>query len=139
MRKETMETYLMLTGSDETLQKCRLLRHEVLERVSATIARNDYGTAIRFLGVNVIFQDIKLFEPGVRWFRKRKEIDVDVEVSMRWIKTARPAEIKLALLECLINAVGIAKHHMRKDAHFESERLIDDLKVIANELTQNST
>ncbi|MBI5304892.1 MAG: hypothetical protein HY868_22350 [Chloroflexi bacterium] len=133
-----MEIDLMFTGSDDILNKCRQSRREIVELVSAVVSKNDYGTTIRFLGVNVIFQDIKLIEPGVRLFRKRKEIDVEVELRMDWVRNANVIDIKLTLLQCLINAAKIAKSRMtRKDDHFESDKLVDDLRAIASVLEKN--
>ncbi len=130
-----MELDLMFTGSEDILSRCCQPRHEVMKFVSPIVGKRDYGTTIKFLGVNIVFQDMGMIELGVRVFRTKKEIDVDVELGREWVKNAKDADIKLALLQCLIKAVGIAKQHLtRKDDDFDTDKLTADLESVLDKL-----
>lgn len=128
-----MELYLMLTGTGDIATKCDRLELELMELISATVSKG-YGTTLESIGVNVVLQDAGMIELATRVFRKRKEAAVDVELSRQWAKNASDAEIRIALLECLIKAVGLVREHLRDDDDFDAQALVADLETLANQV-----
>lgn len=130
-RGEDMELDLMFTGAGDIPDRCRQLRHEVMELVSAVIGKKWYGDTLKSIGVNVVLQDTGLIKLGTRVFRRRKEAIVDVELSKQWAKNASDAEIRLALLQCLVEAVSLVGEHLtRKGDDFDTRALIADLQPL---------
>jgi hypothetical protein len=130
-----MKLTLMFTGSEDLLRRCRQPRHDVMELVSAAIDVKDYGATLACLRVNVVFQDADMIELGVDLSRQRKDISIDVELSREWVKNASDAEIKAALLDCLVRAVEVAKQRLtRKEDDFDAGKLAAELNGLANEL-----
>jgi hypothetical protein len=127
-----MKLDLTFDGSEEILSRWRRPRREVMERLSTVIGKKNYGTTFGFLGVGVIFQDTGMIPLGTRLFRKRKEAEAEVELGRQWAKSASDAEIRLALLQSLINGVGMVKERLRDDDDFDAEALVADLKTLAN-------
>lgn len=133
-----MELDIMFIGSEDILGRCRQPRREVMELVSAAVGEKHYGATLELLGVNVIFQDAGMIELGTRVSRKRKEIGVDVELSRQWAKNASDAEIRLALLQCLIKAVGMVRERLtRDDDDFDAQALGADLETLTDQICAN--
>lgn len=132
-----MKISLMFTSSGDVSQKCRPLRRQVLDLVSSAVATQDYGTTLDFLLVNVVIQDAGLIKLGTKLSRKSKDIGVDVPLGWKWTKNAQDSEIRLALLECIIKAVQITKQRLtRKDDDFDADKLITDLRTVADRLVE---
>jgi hypothetical protein len=129
-----MELDLMLVASKDNLSKWRRPRRGVLELVTAAIGEKNYGTTFDFLGVGVVFQDTGLIPLRTRLLRKRKEAEAEVELSNQWAKNASDIEIKLALLQSLIRAVGLVRERLRDDDDFDAEALVADLEALANQV-----
>ena len=128
-----MEISLMFTcSSNNIVEKCRLLRREVLDLVSSATAAKDYGASLDLLLVNGVFQHIEWLKLGSKLSRKNKDIRVDVPLGgVGWAWAAKDSDLRIALVKCLIQGVEVAKQRLTRESDdFAADKLIADLKTV---------
>jgi hypothetical protein len=132
-----VELYLMLTGTGDIVRRCDRLEFEVMELVSTVVGGKRYGTTLESIGINVVLQDAGMIKLGTRVFRKRKEAAVDVELSKQWARNASDSEVKLALLQCLVEAISlVGKELIQKGDDFDTQALIADLQPLIADIRE---
>ena len=129
-----MDINLMLVGSKSVAKICHQPRNDVMALVTSAVGSKDYGNSIDSLFVSVVIQDYGMIPLGIRISRKKKQVEVDVELSHAWVKNASVEEIKLALLGCLLKGVkDVGSQLNKKDDDFNKQSLAADLEALATQ------